>query len=1430
MQNNDFKNADKTATASEGIQYYIHKIQELLKLSSDENSGKVYLNQIVEKIRRVKVLGTVKGDQHIEHLAFRTSFTLQNIFKYSETVRQECSAEIRYFLTALKSIALPCDTENDFIITEQEIHDPEFDTILTDLLDDSKETASGEEEKCSKDFFHEIEINISENEKPQIKADSTINAHTNGIDDHSQTSVQTVRSGEKGSTSLHRDGEDEETSEYLAQISEQIQEIKKLGITRGDEYIVKLAVNTTIALRNILKYGRFDSEEINAEYQYFLTALNSLSINNEPISDSTKIQKDNVDEAALKDSHAEYVPGDEAVSDDHNSESDEIFESMSADSEPPEQRETSDDENDFDDLLAEQAEEDDEDSESGWFENMLDEEMKEDENSSEKDALFQEVQEFLNDNEGEIQSDESFEKLELNLNDENEFSFTDDAEDGLEDILKENIKNDEVDETFDNEKIEVELNNAFEILDPASEQDDTISDADEQLDDPVEMAESDGPRIDELEEIVGNEDIEENADKQSLSDDRNEQDKDTLAEVEKNVDEPSGKSDSAALVEEQKDTERPNEHAVGPDMQAIPGDSEQPIETNSAAEMEAFAGNHSEEKTEVESDSADSQTEVATDEQSWGENDEEEEEAEAAEGESESNAAIENEVVSQELAPPESSDKNEVEVNNEQAAEAEEKSATLEVDSQLDRAEKDEDIESSDLQESEIEINAELSSQDATEESEVDGELYELNQSRESQDEQADIVENVKTDTESIKNENENQGENENAYSVIESETASEENVRSLSVGKDRQDDVHTNEKPGVAVAVADEIKENDELERSTIAESDPQSDSAEKERPAEQFDQEVEKDAAEESEFSFDENLKSDNAAIGLDISSSSLKIAVLKKDEQGLKLVHWRIYDLDPNESEDERINNIKHVWANFLSRYKQLKKLPVVTSLIDNSVLIRYITLPNMSDANFVRSAALEFQAELFFPEDQVKLITYPYRVQESKNGKQKTGLLLAIENHILDQILTLIKNASIKISRVCIDSFALAQYFNDKDETVRAVIDLGADKVKIVIIHKREIRFARNIESYEKSVTAEIAEYLGVDLNEAENLKHQIRFVAIEDDRKKFSLKLPEGTEGNIQNVAFPLYSKLSDEIQLTLQYYNSNNEKKVECVDLVGGGALLKGFDKFLSHTLKLPVTVADINNRLTVPNIHNRSSMLGRISPKLVVATGLALSQIAPMELLTKIDLRKKHKIKKEKISFGYAKLLIPVAALVIFTLGVQMFFKFQTSKYEKNMEMKKKIAAEMALTIESLKEYEVLKGKLDAQIQNIRSLKLQQPRWSRVMKILSQKIPDGIWLDHFIGKYETIIPEVEEEEMSFGDEGMPESEEEIDKNKYFLNLSLKGATTEQYRIQEFISRVEKDDSYEPIHFSKIINQEIPKSNITKFDADGKVDISGNKK
>jgi len=586
--------------------------------------------------------------------------------------------------------------------------------------------------------------------------------------------------------------------------------------------------------------------------------------------------------------------------------------------------------------------------------------------------------------------------------------------------------------------------------------------------------------------------------------------------------------------------------------------------------------------------------------------------------------------------------------------------------------------------------------------------------------------------------------------------------------------------------------------------------------------------DADESPSVVFDDELRPDNAAIGLDISRSALKIVVLRRDDDAVDLAHWRIYDLDPDESEEQRLKNVKQLWASFLTAYKQLRKIPVVTSLINNSVLIRYLTLPNMSDANFMKSATLEIQSELFFPEDQVRIFSYPYRAAEAKRSKHRTGILFAIEHRLLDEIITLINTANIRVTRLCLDSLALTQYSADDSADVRAIIDLGAEKVKLVIVQNNEIRLARNIDSYEKSITAEIAEFMGIGLNEAESMKRSLRFDDGGSAGKKFQLALTTVADVNIQNVVYPFYSKLADEIQLTLQYFNSNNEAKVAAVELTGGGSLLPGMDRYLAYCLNLPVTIADIKNRVRVSGKASASSLLRRVSPKLAVAVGLALSHFQPIDFLTHIDLRKKIRIKEPAIKIRLARWFAPTAVLLfLLTVGSLLFLKIQTVRYQKKLETKKAMVQEMMMAVESLKSYQGMKEKLDSQIQNISLLKKQQPRWSSVLKILSQHAPNSLWLNHFNGSYEAIEAEIGDTDLAYGEDAPEDSDESPKPQQTVLNLTLKGQSLEQYQIQDFITRVENDDSYKPIRFSKIMTREIPADRATQFDTDGRVNISG---
>lgn len=1276
MEFNDHKTTETTTTDTQDIGYLIFRIQEMLQLFTDENNSSNNLVQISEKIQKVKILGAVKGYPRIEELATHTSLALQNVLKYSENVRQDFEAEIQYFLTALKFVAPESESFTGFELSENKIHNPEFEKIFQPAGD---EPASENIDNTKIPEDSDRLLSHSENDELGVD-DESVDFEGGYSFDQLIDKARDEAVNESGNDFENFDWENGPDANHLQEILAHVNEIKSLGLNEGNENIVNLALNTSFALYNILKYNKFDNDEIEAEYQYLLTAIKKLSVQN------------------------------------RNTQTEEIAAN----------------ENEFENLL---------DEASSDSESLLKEGTEQE--TSELDAIFDEVENIFSDNESvELQDfnldsapgDDFFSELSI----ENE----DKAEDGLfTSLLEEDSDNEEnenavkdifpeFEDSPDNVSKELEFPNVFSNLD----EDGNSSEPDE------DSLFNEGNTI--AEQFWEEADASENF-----------------------------KEEESELAEPREDDESRTDESV----EAVDGSAD---DENSHDELNASL-RESRDEIEIQdkSDSAtDSNLEPEPTEESEIQNDD-------------SGLELEIEEVDHIDQPFEACDISFDETDDQHSAESFHES---EIQS--------EDVERIEQEAIQSEKKSEAEQDDI--QTEDEGQVQE-------QSVRTDEAEGPRADSEVLQDAEEKLG---GAESVVNSDSMN----------------ISPADNSAAPIAVVDEPIDEKATEKSDTADVNTAKEASYSEPDTTKPQQELNQECTEEREFVFDEDLKPDNSAIGLDISNTALKVVVLKKKDGAINLIHWRIYDLDPNESENQRQENIKNIWERFLSSYKQLKKLPVVTSLINNSILIRYLELPYMSDANFIKSAALEIQSEIFFPEDQVKIITHPYQVLDTKNTKRKTGLLLAIENQIIEQILILIKNANIKISKICLDSFAMIQYCGREDDSARAIIDLGADKVKLVIVKNREIRLARNIDSYEKSITTEIAEYMGVNFIGAEGLKRQLRFSAGDEKNKKFKLSLPYEGQGNIQNVAFPFYSKLSDEIQLTLQYYNSNNPEKVERVELMGGGALVEGIDKFLTFTLNLPVTVADIKSSVVVRHSGLGADVFRSVSPKLAIAIGLAWSQLEPLELLEKIDLRKKYKIKKTTFKLSYAKLLIPLVALIALTFGVQTFFKIQTTRYEKNMERKKELAKEMTLAIESLKEFEELKGKLDTQIQNIKSLKLHQPRWSRVLKILSQNTPESLWLTQFTGKFETVIAEEKESEgLDFSDEAANETAEKVNNNQYYLNLSLIGQATEQYRIQDFISSVEKDNSYRSIHFSKIINQEVPSNNYTKFEADGKVDISG---
>jgi type IV pilus assembly protein PilM len=318
----------------------------------------------------------------------------------------------------------------------------------------------------------------------------------------------------------------------------------------------------------------------------------------------------------------------------------------------------------------------------------------------------------------------------------------------------------------------------------------------------------------------------------------------------------------------------------------------------------------------------------------------------------------------------------------------------------------------------------------------------------------------------------------------------------------------------------------------------------------------------------------------VGLDVGTSSVKVSQIKKINNQWQITSMGIVDI-PRESleaknqESQRtlvIESIKKVF-----KESGIKSKNVVTALSGDSVIIRYVKLPFMSEEEL--RASIPKEAEQYIPLniDQV-VLDFQILGEVQEDGQKKLDVLLvAAKVDVVDQQLAMLKAAGLKSSVIDVDAFALQNAYEanrtePSEETV-ALINLGASLTTINILEGNNTRFTRDIPVAGNDFTREIQKEFNLKFSEAEELKKSHGAISMEeDDFNLSSVSQKDDRVLRMSDVMTPVLNKLLGEIRRSFDYYETQARKKtVERVILLGGSARLKNVNRFLANKLGIPV-------------------------------------------------------------------------------------------------------------------------------------------------------------------------------------------------------------------------------------------------------------------
>src|SRR4030066_644601 len=331
----------------------------------------------------------------------------------------------------------------------------------------------------------------------------------------------------------------------------------------------------------------------------------------------------------------------------------------------------------------------------------------------------------------------------------------------------------------------------------------------------------------------------------------------------------------------------------------------------------------------------------------------------------------------------------------------------------------------------------------------------------------------------------------------------------------------------------------------------------------------------------------------IGLDIGSSYVKAVQLKDIKGGYELELFDIVPL-PHEIivDGSIIDSFRLIdtLKELLRKARINIKDTVIGIAGHSSVIIKRISLPEMSEEEL--SESIKFEAEQYIPFD-IEDVTLDFQILGPKEEPgQMDVILVAVKKDVINEYLSVVKEAGLTPLIVDVNSFALENIYviNYEIEPGRhiAIVNIGASTINMNILKGGVSVFTRDSAVGSNLHTEALQREFNLTYETAERLK---RGEAVENVSPQDAL--------SVMDLAS---EEIIGEFNRSLEYFHED----INEVILSGGCALVKDFPRLLAEKIGIEVKVMEPLKNIKIPKRFD-ITYIEEMVPMATVAVGLAL-------------------------------------------------------------------------------------------------------------------------------------------------------------------------------------------------------------------------------
>ena len=338
----------------------------------------------------------------------------------------------------------------------------------------------------------------------------------------------------------------------------------------------------------------------------------------------------------------------------------------------------------------------------------------------------------------------------------------------------------------------------------------------------------------------------------------------------------------------------------------------------------------------------------------------------------------------------------------------------------------------------------------------------------------------------------------------------------------------------------------------------------------------------------------------LGVDISSSSVKLLELSKSGEKFRVESYAVEPLPANCVVEKNINDAEAVGdivKKVLGKSRASSRLAAV-AVAGSAVITKTIQMNSgLSEQELEDQISVEADQYIPYPLDEVA-IDFEVIGESETNSEQVDVLLAACRRENVEMREDALEIGGLSTKVVDVEAYSIERAFelvreqldDDKDDLTVAIVDIGSTMTTLSVLADSKTIYTREQLFGGKQLTEEIQRRYGLSVEEAGLAKEQ---GGLPDDYER--------------EVLGPFKDAVVQQVARSLQFFFSSSQyNEVDCVVLAGGVASTPDIAELVKEKVGIQTVIANPFAEMTLGAKVNASA-LSNDAPSLMIACGLAM-------------------------------------------------------------------------------------------------------------------------------------------------------------------------------------------------------------------------------